>query len=246
MTTLLQVHHLAKAFPAGRRRQHFALQNVNLTVHAGEFLVIVGPSGSGKSTLLRIMSHLEDRFTGNLTYARSLKPTDMSFVFQHFALLPWLTVYQNVEIALLSHPWPPQKKQQRIGHELQRLGLSHVAHHYPRDLSGGMQQRVGLARALVNEPQVIFLDEPFSELDSFTADELRRALLAMWQERHPTIIMVTHIAAEAVELADRIAVFTPAPGTVEHIVADPLPRPRNRRSTDFFALEDKLMNLIKP
>jgi NitT/TauT family transport system ATP-binding protein len=246
MRTLLELHHVAKAFKSEHHRHRFALQAIDLTVHAGEFLVMVGPSGCGKSTLLRIMSHLEDTFTGTRTYMEPVPPTEMSFVFQHFALLPWLTVYQNVAINLLATEPSADKLEQRSMKELERFGIQNVAHHYPRDLSGGMQQRVGLARALVKQPKVLFLDEPFSELDSFTAQELRHTLLTMWQEQRPTIIMVTHIAAEAVELAERIAVFTPAPGTIEHIVTNPLPRPRNRRSPEFFALEDKLMNLIKP
>ena len=124
--------------------------------------------------------------------------------------------------------------------------MDKFGHVYPRDLSGGMKQRVGIARALATNPKVIFLDEPFSELDSFTAEELRKVLLGIWEERKMTVVMVSHIVEEALELADRIAVFTPRPSKIEKILVNHLPRPRHKRSEEFFRLEDELYKVIKP
>lgn len=222
------------------------LQNIELKIQPGEFFVMVGPSGSGKSTLLRIMSGLEPKYRGIVTWAEGLTPGDFSFVFQQFALLPWLTVAGNIEIGLRGLPISPAERQARIRRELKRFGLEQFGTAYPRALSGGMMQRVGMARALARDPKVIFMDEPFSELDSFTAEKLRQEFLAIWNHQRPTIVMVTHIVAEAIELADRVAVLTPRPGRLEQVVKNPLLRPRSRRSAEFFDLEDKLQELIKP
>lgn len=245
MSVLFRLHEVSKFFRDHSQRTH-VLQHVTLDVHEREFLVIVGPSGSGKSTLLRVMSRLETDFSGRLAYLKDISRSEVSFVFQHFALLPWLTVYQNVEVNLLARGGSRPENHRRVLQTLKQFDLQQCAQFFPKDLSGGMQQRVGLARALINDPKVIFMDEPFSELDSFTADELRAALLATWRERNLTIVLVTHIVQEAVELADRIAIFTPRPGSIEHVLKNDLPRPRNRRSAEFFALEDRVVNLIRP
>ena len=178
---------------------------------------------------------------------------DFSFVFQQFALLPWLTVSENISIGLVARNVSARHVKERVNKELKRFGLENFGDEYPRELSGGMRQRVGIARALATDPKVIFMDEPFSELDSFTAEELRKELLRIWQnpewiggEARPTIVMVTHIVEEAIELADRIAVLTPRPAKIERIVKNGLPRPRELRSQAFYALEDELYRLIRP
>ncbi len=171
---------------------------------------------------------------------------NVGFVFQQFALLPWLSVFQNIELPLLARHTPPEERKKRVEAELKRFHLEKFAHTRPRELSGGMRQRVGIARALITEPKIVFMDEPFSELDSFTAEELRAELLEIWSERKVTIVMVTHIVEEALELADRVAVITPRPGTIEKIVINDLPRPRNKRSESFYRLADELYKLIKP
>lgn len=245
MAALIKLSHVSKVFSEGKD-QTIALDDINLTVNAGELLVVVGPSGSGKSTILRIMSGLEKDFEGTLTYAKGVTTADFGFVFQQFALLPWLTVKQNVELGLIARNIPERTRARRVMRELKRLGLDKFANHYPRELSGGMKQRVGIARAFATDPKVIFMDEAFSELDSFTAEELRDDLLTMWHERQPTIILVTHLVSEAIKLADRIAVLTPRPSRVEKILKNNLPRPRAKRSPEFFALEDKVMTIIKP
>ena len=246
METILKLDKISKIFKEKTPPDFSALKNISLEIGAGEFFMMVGPSGSGKSTLLRVISGLEKDYTGQVVFSPDISPADFSFVFQQFALLPWLNVYENVGIGLVAKKINPQLQKESIMKELKILGLEKFATASIRELSGGMRQRVGLARALVTNPKIIFMDEPFSELDSFTASELRKELLAIWQKRKTTIVMVTHLIEEALELGDRIAVLTPRPGTIESIITNPLPRPRDKRSLDFYQLEDKLHQLIKP
>jgi ABC-type nitrate/sulfonate/bicarbonate transport system ATPase subunit len=245
MQPLITLKNVSKIFDADGVSLE-ALKDINLEISAGEFFVVLGPSGSGKSTLLRIMSGLEKEYRGEVRLAADVSLRDFSFVFQQFALLPWLTVAENVAFGLLARGMPLSERKKRVNRELNQLGLEKFADAYPRELSGGMRQRVGIARALATEPKVIFMDEPFSELDSFTAEELRKEILAIWQERHITVVMVTHIISEALELGDRIAVLTPRPGRIEEIVENNLPRPRVLRSEDFYRLEDRLHKLVRP
>lgn len=241
----ISLTNVSMRFPEGKGRKLTVLEDINLEIALGEFFVMVGPSGSGKSTILRIMSGLESGYEGTVRFATDLKHSDCSFVFQQFALLPWLTVSENIGLGLVARGIPEHEQKTIVSQELSAFGLTHFAHAYPRELSGGMRQRVGIARALATRPKVIFMDEPFSELDSFTAEELRLELLEIWRERRPTIVMVTHIVPEALELADRIAVMTPRPGRIEAIVENVLPRPRPKRTEGFFKLEDQLLELIK-
>lgn len=240
----IKLHNISKEFDDPSGKQVLALKDVSMEISPGEFFVIVGPSGSGKSTLLRIMSGLEKKYTGKIILHQD--HSKISFVFQQFALLPWLTVFKNVELGLIAQRVPKGKRKEKVMKELSEFGLADFANSYPRELSGGMRQRAGVARALVTDPKIIFMDEPFSELDSFTAQELRKDLVELWHARHPTIVMVTHVVEDAVELADRIAVFTPQPGRIKKIIQNNLPRPRDKRSSDFYRLEDELYGLIKP
>ena len=245
MEPIIKLSHVGKTFIDARERLT-AVKDVSLEILPGEFFVFVGPSGSGKSTILRIMSGLEKDFEGSLAYGEGITQANMSFVFQQFALLPWLTVKENVALPLIPRRLPPHVKNHNVSDELKRLHLEAAGHLHPRELSGGMRQRVGLARALVVNPKIMFMDEPFSELDSFTAEELRTELLQIWAERKMTIVMVTHIIEEALELADRVAVLTARPGMLEKVVTNTLPRPRQKRSEPFYHLEDELYRLIKP
>ena len=231
-----------KAFGENSAEELYALKDIDLEIEKGEFFMFVGPSGSGKSTILRIMSGLESDYRGEVKIDRS----KIGFVFQQFALMPWLTVRQNVTLPLLSAQISEVERFKKVSVELEKLGLLKFANYFPKELSGGMKQRVGIARALVTEPEIIFMDEPFSDLDSFTAEELRAEILKIWAERRPTIVMVTHIVEEAIELADRIAVLTPRPGRIEKIFINKLLRPRDLRSPEFFKMEDELYNVIKP
>lgn len=245
MHPLITLTGIGKTYQEPGTDHTLALQNINLTFQEGEFFVFVGPSGCGKSTLLRIISGLDTQTHGHVEYGKTLTHRDLSFVFQHFALLPWLTVARNIEIGLIGKGTPEDERQQIVTHELKRFGLEKFSASHPHELSGGMRQRVGLARAFATKPKVMFMDEPFSELDSFTAEELRQELLDLWRETKTTIIMVTHIVAEALELADRVAVMTPRPGKIEKIFEVTLPRPREKRSSEFFKLEDEVTGWIR-
>lgn len=239
----INIRNLSKTFKVNKKEIK-ALKNITLEIKEGEFFTILGPSGAGKSTLLRIISGLDKEFSGKVSW-NNLTKDDFSFVFQQFALMPWLTVYENVEFGLLSKNLSESEKKSRINRELKKLGLEKFSDSYPGELSGGMKQRVGIARALVTNPKVIFMDEPLSELDSFTTKELRREILKIWKERKTTIIMVTHNIDEAVEMADRIAVLSTSPGRIIKVISNPLGRPRDLRSPKFFRLEDEIYKLIK-
>lgn len=254
MSTAIEVKNVTKIFKRESEPDLVVLKNINLKIDQGMFFVFLGPSGSGKSTLLRLMSGLDTDFGGEIFFGEGIKKTDFSFVFQQFALLPWLTVFDNVALGLRARGTNEKEVSIKVFRELERFGLRNFAHAHSRELSGGMRQRVGIARALITEPKIIFMDEPFSELDSFIAERLRSELLAIWRgimdgkntAAQPTIIMVTHLIAEAIELADKIAVLTPLPGKIEEIVTNDLPRPRNRRADNFWHLEDRLYKLIQP
>ncbi len=257
---IISLKNISKTFVEdGKKLQ--ALENINLEIKEGEFFIFVGPSGCGKSTLLRIMSGLEKDFQGKVELGQGLtahpssggqadfsftaKQEGIAFIFQQFALLPYLSVFQNVELGLLARNIPKSERHERVSAELKKLGLEKYSKSYPKELSGGQKQRVGIARALVTNPKIIFMDEPFSALDSFTADTLRKEVLRIWHESKSTIVMVTHLISEALELADRIAVLTPRPGKIEAILENPLSRPRQMRSEGFFKMEDKIKELIK-
>jgi len=255
MKSLITLTHVSKEFVEEGESGVTALDDINLEIFPGEIFVFVGPSGCGKSTILRIMSGLEKKFSGNVALGEGISQKDFSFVFQQFALLPWLTVAENISMGLVARNVPSRHIKERVNKELKRFGLEKFGDDHPHELSGGMRQRVGIARALATDPKVIFMDEPFSELDSFTAEELRKELLRIWQdpdwvkgERRspPTIVLVTHIVEEALELGDRIAVLTPRPGKIERIVTNSLSRPRELRSQSFHTLEDELYRLIRP
>lgn len=244
MSHILSLSAITKHYESTHGRM-LALERITMEVKEGEFFVFIGPSGCGKSTLLRIMSGLEEPDSGSFAFAPGIERKDMAFVFQSFALLPWLTVSENIELGLIGRGVPKDERTKIVKRELTTFGLEKFAHAKPHDLSGGMQQRVGIARAFAVDPKVLFMDEPFSELDSFTAEELRKELLRIWRERKTTIIFVTHIIEEAVQLADRIAVLSPRPGRLEKIFVNELPRPRNKRSDPFFKLEDELTIQIR-
>lgn len=243
---VLTLTNVGKTFCGLDGKRIAAVRDVSLKIREGEFFVLLGPSGSGKSTLLRIMSGLEHVYEGTVTFAHGVTAQDIAFVFQQFALLPWLTVRQNIEFGLLSRGMDAGERRKKSTRVMRRLGLISFADTFPRALSGGLRQRVGIARALVVEPKIIFMDEPFSELDSFTAEDLRKEVLRIWSESGVTIVMVTHLISEAIELADRIAVLTPRPASIERMVVNALPRPRARRSLEAFRLEDLLYRLVKP
>jgi NitT/TauT family transport system ATP-binding protein len=226
------------------------LENVSLAIRAGEIVALLGPSGCGKSTLLRILAGLITPTNGQVIYhgqpLEGLNP-GAALVFQSFALLPWLTVAQNVEVVLKAARLPPARIRERIEHVLHLVGLAGSEEAYPRELSGGMKQRVGMARALAVDPEVLFLDEPFSQVDALTAESLRAQVIDIWSISggHPSsVLMVSHDIKEVAYMADRIVILGANPGRIRTIVENHLSRPRDYRAPELLALVDQLHDII--
>jgi NitT/TauT family transport system ATP-binding protein len=242
---LLSLHHITKAY--GRGEKLFtALQDIDLLVSAGEFVCLLGPSGCGKSTLLRIIAGLTPASAGTVFY-RGLPLVGINpyttIVFQTFALYPWLTVLENVEVALKARSVPAEERRMRAPKLIDTVGLDGFESAYPRELSGGMRQKVGFARAMAVEPELLCLDEPFSALDVLSAESLRGELMELWLNRAiPTkaILMVTHNIQEAVLMADRVIVMDKDPGRVVTEVPIHLRHPRQHKDTAYLALVDRV------
>jgi len=249
---MLEVKKLRKSY-FENSHEIKVFENISFDVEEHEFICIVGPSGCGKSTLLRIIAGLEMPTSGKVLFMNKLitepDPKKLSMIFQTFALLPWRTVTENVELGLQALGIPKEVKEERINHFIKLTGLEGFADSYPAGLSGGMRQRVGIARALAVEPEILLMDEPFSSLDALTAQTLREDLLEIW--RDPTIptntfLMITHLVEEAVFMADRVIILSKRPARVVGDILIPLPRPRTRheRDKEFFDLCDKVKGLI--
>jgi len=235
-----------------------ALQGVNLTVAPGEFVSLLGPSGCGKTTLLNILSGLDADFEGEVRFTASaagagpegsvLWPSGrpvIGYVFQEARLLPWMTVRDNVRL-VLGRRGRTAEAAKRVDDWLARVGLQGFGDYYPGQLSVGMQQRVAVARALIIEPDVLVMDEPFSALDELTAHRMRGALLRLWEETGCTVVFVTHNPVEAVSLADRVVVMSPSPGRIvgELDVSAVLPRPRNHEDPVVWQLSRQALRLM--
>jgi NitT/TauT family transport system ATP-binding protein len=247
---LLELKHIAKSFTHAKGNLK-VVEDVSFSVDEGELVAIVGPSGCGKSTMLRIINGLIPPTSGQVLY--SAKQVDginleCALVFQSFALMPWLSVKANIELGLEARGLSPAEREKRASVYIDKVGLDGFEEAYPRELSGGMKQRVGLARALAVEPKLLLMDEPFSALDALTAITLREELLDIWHAPDMpvhTILIVTHIIEEAVELADRILVLSASPGRIVGDLKVDIPRPRDRRKESFNALTDKVFSLIE-
>jgi len=247
--TLVQLEHVSQVYRSGDRR-FYAVQDINLSIRDGEFVCLLGPSGCGKSTLLRIITGLQKATEGRILYRgtplRGVNP-HATIVFQTFALFPWLTVQGNVEVALKARQIPPHIRVPRVLDLIDRVGLDGFESAYPRELSGGMRQKVGFARAMAVEPELLCLDEPFSALDVLSAESLRGELLELWTEgKIPTraILMVSHNIEEAVFMADRLVLMDKNPGRVVSEVAIDLPHPRQRKSTQFLQIVDQVYGIL--
>jgi NitT/TauT family transport system ATP-binding protein len=246
---IIRVDHVDKSFPT-RHGTISIMQDITFDVKDADFLAIVGPSGCGKSTLLRLIQGLDHPTSGTITF-RDQKvdgvAKGMAMVFQSFALFPWLTVSQNVAFGLEALGWDDGRINSQVERYVNVTGLDGFEEAYPRELSGGMRQRVGLARALAVEPTVLLMDEPFSALDALTAEGLREEVLQLWRDPQlppEAVVLVTHNIEEAIQLADRVVVLSRRPG---HILADvpvDLPRPRDRKSGPFYELTDRVFSLI--
>jgi len=248
---LLKVRHVAKLFRSADGSSRVAvLDDIDLDIQAGEVVALLGRSGSGKSTLLRLMAGLIAPSEGLIE--RDGQPLrgvnrDVAIVFQSFALLPWLTVLQNTGVGLEARGLGEKEVRRRALRALAMVGLEGSAEAFPRELSGGMRQRVGFARAFVMEPALLLMDEPFSALDVLTAENLRRDIDELWAGgTFPagSIVIVTHSIEEAVLLSDRVVLLSANPGRIRGVVPNPLPRPRDDTAPDFRALVDTLYSYM--
>ena len=233
MGAIIEVHNVRKTFKKDSTQDLLVLDQINLSVKSGEIVALLGTSGSGKSTLLRIISGLiapssgQVRFMGQSVYG---PVPGVGMVFQSFALMPWMTVLENVEIGLEAQGLSLKDRRERALQAIDMVGMDGFESAYPRELSGGMRQRVGIARALVIEPQVLLLDEPFSALDILTADNLRNDLLRLWMKKSTkmkSMLLVTHNIEEAAVMADRILIFGHNPGSIRDEIVVNVDRPRS-------------------
>ncbi|MEM2199830.1 MAG: ABC transporter ATP-binding protein, partial [Thermoplasmata archaeon] len=227
-----------------------AFQNISFTLETREFLSIVGPSGCGKSTLLRILMGLEEATEGEIIYKnKKINEANPKFamVFQSPSLFPWLTVQENVEIVLEPLGIEPEEREAIAKKYLSIVGLDGFENAYPKELSGGMKQRVGLARALAVDPEILLMDEPFSSLDSLTADALREEVLLLWSDPSippDSVILVTHNIDEAVLMSDRIIILSSRPGRIIDNHKVNLPRPRNKKDPEFYNEVDYVISTL--
>ncbi|WP_455284738.1 ABC transporter ATP-binding protein [[Eubacterium] cellulosolvens] len=249
MPSLIDVRALSKKY-GSVERSVTVLKDIDFTVREHEFLCLVGPSGCGKSTLLRIIMGLVQPDEGYVLYRGekvSAPNPEMAMVFQSFALFPWLTVIQNVELGLQARGVADSERRNRSLRVIQDVGLEGFEEAYPRELSGGMKQRVGLARALALDPEVLLMDEPFSGLDTLTSEALKEEVLRLWDDRSlspEVVIMVSNSVEDAVYMADHVVVLTQRPGTVAKDLTIDLPRPRDKRSEMLYELVDSITALI--
>ncbi len=223
----ISVEHLSKRYPSGT----LALSDVNLDIGEGEFVAVVGPSGCGKSTLLRILAELDTATDGRVVTEAAATDSPASLpsavVFQEQSLFPWMRVNENVAFAFDSLGLPKGEVGRRVEKELALVGLTDFAGAYPHELSGGMKQRVAVARAFAVDPPVLYMDEPFGALDEQTRVGLANELMSLWERTRKTVVFITHGIEEAVTLADRVVVLSAHPGTVKAIIPIDFPRPRD-------------------
>ncbi len=246
--SILSISNLVKTFPRDKEADLIAVENFSLEAERGEFVCILGPSGCGKTTVLRIIAGLENLTSGEIK-VDGLGVTepgpDRGMVFQEFALFPWRTVRRNIEFGLEVKGMPPEKRREVSQTYIDLVGLKGFEDSHPYELSGGMKQRVGIARALANEPAILLMDEPFGALDAQTRNQMQNELLRIWQETKKTVVFITHSVDEAVFLADRIIVMTARPGSVKDIYNIDLPRPRNRAHPKFIEMRKAILEELE-
>ncbi|MDD5434859.1 MAG: nitrate/sulfonate/bicarbonate ABC transporter ATP-binding protein [Nitrospira sp.] len=250
MAVILETIKLFKSYPMGSGKDLSVLEDINLSVEEGEIVSILGPTGAGKSSLLRILSGLAKPSNGTVLYhGLPLENTtpNIAMVFQNFAIFPWLTVLENVEVGLKAKKVSATIAREKSVKAIDLVGLDGFEEAYPRELSGGMKQRVGLARALAVEPEILFMDEPFSALDVLTADNLRSEIIDLWlKKKMPTksIILITHNIEEAVFLSDRAIVMRHNPGKIRADIQINLPHIREKDSKEFKYILDEIYSIL--
>jgi len=247
---LIEIKNVRKSFAIQDKQELLVLDNINLRISEGEIIAILGRSGSGKSTLLRMVAGLISPSSGHVMYAGqevSSPVQGLAMIFQSFALMPWLTVLQNVELGLEALGVTRKERRERAIKAIDMIGLDGFESAFPKELSGGMRQRVGFARAIVVDPDVLLMDEPFSALDVLTADNLRSDLMDLWLD-HKTkiksIIFVTHKIEEAIAMADRILIFDSSPGRIKAELPVDLPHPRSEQSHKFLELTAQIYSIL--
>ncbi|MGA9186980.1 MAG: ABC transporter ATP-binding protein [Methanosarcina sp.] len=239
----ISVEEVSKIYELNDKSISVALEKVDLSIEEGKFICLLGPSGCGKTTLLNMIAGFDKPSTGAIKINGndvSQPSIDRIAIFQNFGLLPWRTVIKNVELGLESKGFDEKKRREIAEGYLELVGLSNYKDHHPHQLSGGMQQRIAIARALAVDPKILFMDEPFGALDAMTRMTMQDEIERIWQEKKKTIIFVTHDIEEAVFLADRIVVMTAGPGKVKKIIDVPLARKRDRTSHGFLVIRDEV------
>jgi NitT/TauT family transport system ATP-binding protein len=232
---ILTAHQLGVTFPDGNGGLH-ALGEVSFSIASREFVCVLGPSGSGKSTLLRALAGLVKPTRGSFNFDTHDSPPCIGFVFQKATLMPWRTVIENILLPLELQNMPAEQMREKAQEMVELVGLQGFENSLPRDLSGGMAQRVALSRALIHQPDILLLDEPFGSLDALTRERMWMELSRLWQARQTTVLMVTHSISEALFLADRVLVLSARPGKIKLDLRVDLPRPRDdeMRYTEHF------------
>jgi NitT/TauT family transport system ATP-binding protein len=248
----LLVEQVSRVFPGMRGGAPTrALEPTDILVGDNDFVTIIGPSGCGKSTLLRLVAGLDRPTTGRITLDGrpvTAPGPDRGMVFQSYTLFPWLTVSENIAFGLREKGVPSRERNLVVGQWLDRVGLRGFAQHYPKQLSGGMQQRTAIARSLANSPDILLLDEPFGALDNQTRALMQELLLGIWEKERKTVLFVTHDIDEAIFMASRVVVMTARPGRIKAMVAVDLPRPRHytiKTSPEFSALKARLTEQVR-
>jgi ABC-type nitrate/sulfonate/bicarbonate transport system ATPase subunit len=240
---MIDIRHIQKRFDVRGGGQAAVLEDINLSIAANQFVSIVGRSGCGKTTLLNIIAGLDAASGGEVFIAsrRVIGPGQgQGVVFQQHALFPWLTALENVAFGARSLPLAKSEKTERAYELLQLVGLGASAGKYPRELSGGMQQRIAIARALALDPDILLMDEPFGALDELTRIEMQQELLRIWEARRKTVVFITHSIGEALTLSDRVILLAPHPGRIARDISVDLPRPRSRTDRRFNELYEKI------
>lgn len=242
MSGEIKISQVTKIFNQGEAEEVTALNGVDFTIPAGSFVSLIGPSGCGKTTLLRCIAGLESPTSGEVIVdgTKITKPgSDRGFAFQQANLFPWLTIRDNIAFGLRArHIYKERKKD--VDEFINLVGLKGFEKSYPHQLSGGMNQRASLARALVGHPKILLLDEPLGALDAFTRMTMQDEIIRLWQEHKTTMVMVTHDVDEAVYLADKIVIMDKRPGRIKEVIEVPLERPRQRESREFLDFQDEV------
>ncbi|MCL6561520.1 MAG: ABC transporter ATP-binding protein [Firmicutes bacterium] len=251
---MIVVENLYKTYPPQKRGMvaTTALQQVSMTIRDGEFVCIVGPSGCGKTTLLHMVAGFESPSGGRILLdGQEIQGpgADRAVVFQQAALYPWLSVYDNIAFGLKLKNLPRSQYDAKVRQFLKIMGLEGFERHAPYHLSGGMQQRAAIARALITQPKILLMDEPFGALDAQTRNDMQRFLLELWQELRPTVLFITHDVEEAVLLGDRVIVMTARPGRIARDFEVPFPRPRAWElslTPEFVAFKREVLSVLRP